>query len=595
MALPLEDYALIGDCETAALVGRNGSIDWLCWPRFDSDACFAALIGTAEHGYWSIAPVGGDVRATRRYLGDTLILETRHETPTGAVTVVDFMPPRGAASDVVRLVRGERGVVTMRVEWCVRFGYGAQVPWVTRADDGALHAVAGPDRVVLRTPVQMRGEGLLSVGEFHVGEGQAMPFVMTYGRSWTPVPAPIDPNAALRSTQTFWSEWIGGCDPHTPPIARRSLLTLKALTYAPSGGIVAAPTTSLPEQLGGSRNWDYRFCWVRDATLTLLALMNAGYFDEARAWRDWLLRAAGGSPKRMQIMYGVGGEARLHEWIADWLPGYENSRPVRIGNAAHGQVQLDVYGELMDALHVSRRGGLGGSPSMWWLQRSLLAHLEQIWTQPDAGIWEVRSPPEQFTYSKLMAWVAVDRAVKSIEEFGLQGPLDDWKRLRRHMHADICANGYDAARNTFVRAYGSRHLDASLLLLPQLGFLEADDPRVLGTIAAVERELLVDGFVLRYRTADIDDGMPPGEGAFLACSFWLADAWALTGRQAEARALFERLCGLANDVGLLAEEYDPVARRLVGNFPQAFSHIALINTAFNLMRGARPAQQRRDA
>jgi GH15 family glucan-1,4-alpha-glucosidase len=587
----LEDYALIGDCETAALVARDGSIDWLCWPRFDSDACFAALLGTPEHGRWRIGPAGG-ARTTRAYRGDTLILETRHENADGAATVIDFMPLRRDGTDLVRIVRGDRGTVRMRMELTLRFGYGAQVPWVTRAGDGTLRAIAGPDMVVLRTPVAVRGEDLSTVAEFSVEAGQTTPFVLSYGPSWREPPAPLDPRRSLVATQGFWTDWIARAGADATDCTRRSLLTLKALTYAPTGGIVAAPTTSLPEALGGTRNWDYRYCWVRDATLTLLALMNAGYYDEAQAWRDWLLRAVAGNPQRMQIMYGLGGESRLRESILDWLPGYEGSKPARIGNAAHAQLQLDVYGELMDALHQSRLGGLTGSEPAWAVQRALIEHLETIWQEPDSGIWEVRSGPERFTYSKLMAWVALDRAIKGIDGFGLDGPRERWTGLRALIHDDICRQGYDAGLGSFVRSYGSGDLDASLLLLPQLGFLPVEDPRVLGTIAAVERELLVDGFVLRYRSADVDDGLPPGEGAFLACSFWLADAYVLCGRVDEARALFDRLVGLANDVGLLAEEYDVHARRLVGNFPQAFSHVALINTAHNLDRATQPAHQR---
>lgn len=487
MPARIEDYALIGDCETAALVSKNGSIDWLCWPRFDSDACFAALLGTPEHGCWQIGPSDSDFVTTRRYRGDTLILETRHENDAGAICVTDFMPLRGTASDVVRIVSGERGQMRVRSDLALRFGYGAQVPWVTRMEDGTLRAIAGPDMVVLRTPVALRGENLRTIAEFTVSAGQSVPFVLTYGRSNESVPSPVDPKASLKATEQFWTEWISRTGDDTATIVRRSLITLKALTYAPTGGIVAAATTSLPEQLGGPRNWDYRYCWVRDATLTLLAMMNAGYFDEAQAWRDWLLRAVAGDPKRMNIMYGLSGEARLNEWTLDWLPGYENSAPVRVGNAAHGQLQIDVYGELMDAMHQARRGGLVGSESAWSVQRALIAHLEKIWDQPDAGIWEVRSGPEQFTYSKLMAWVAIDRAIKGIVEFGLEGPEQRWRDLRDVIHADICAKGFNSARNTFVRSYGGDDLDASLLLLPQLGFLPADDPRVLGTIAAVEK------------------------------------------------------------------------------------------------------------
>ena len=592
MSAPIEDYALIGDCETAALVARDGSIDWLCWPRFDSDACFAALLGDADHGYWRIAPIETPAATRRRYRGNTLILETRFECASGSVTLTDFMPPRGTASDVVRLVRGEHGQVRMRMEMVVRFGYGERVPWVTRSADGAIHAVAGPDLVVLRTPVALRGEALSTVAEFTVSAGQLTPFVLSYAPSWEPPPRALEPAQALDATEHFWTDWIARAESRSPPSTWRSLITLKALTYAPTGGIVAAPTTSLPEQLGGTRNWDYRYCWLRDATLTLLALMNAGYYDEAHSWRDWLLRAVAGSPQRMQIMYGLRGESRLQEWIVEGLPGYEGSAPVRVGNAAHGQLQLDVYGELMDAMHQSRRGGLAGSESAWALQRALMDHLGQSWEQPDAGIWEVRGQSEYFTYSKMMAWVSLDRAIKSIDAFGLEGPRARWSELRDRIHRDICEHGFDRARNTFVRAYGSSELDAALLLLPQIGFLPVDDPRVAGTIAAVERDLLVDGFVLRYRTTHVDDGLPPGEGAFLACSFWLADAYVLLGRRPEAERLFERLAGLANDVGLLAEEYDTRRRRLVGNFPQAFSHIALINTAHNLARGNKPAEQR---
>ena len=597
MPLPIEDYALIGDCETAALVGRDGSIDWLCWPRFDSDACFAALLGDARHGRWLLAPAV-PARVTRRYREDTLILETTFETDEGRVTLVDFMPARGACADLVRIVRGEHGSVPMRMELVLRFGYGALVPWVTHEADESLRAVAGPDMVVLRTPVAVRGRELTSVAEFTVGAGQSVPFVLGYGASWRRPPPALDAGRALEATARFWRDWIGRSElrqPRDAPYAalvRRSLITLKALTYAPTGGIVAAPTTSLPEQLGGVRNWDYRFCWVRDATLTLLALMNAGYYDEARAWRDWFLRAAAGNPERMQIMYGVGGETRMPEWTPPWLPGYEGAAPVRIGNAAHDQLQLDVYGELMDAMHQARRGGLPGSASSWSLQRALVNNLESIWQRPDSGIWEVRSGPEHFTYSKLMAWVALDRAVKGVVEYGLEGPVARWREVRDRIHAEICARGFNTRRNCFVRSYGGEELDASLLLLPQLGFLPTRDPRVRGTVEAVEQDLMVDGFVLRYPTQRVDDGLPPGEGAFLACSFWLADAYAMLGRWDDARALFERLAGLANDVGLLAEEYDPAHRRLVGNFPQAFSHIALISTAGNLSRREHPAEQR---
>ncbi len=594
MAGRIEDYALIGDCETAALVGRDGSIDWLCWPRFDSDACFAALLGDSANGRWKIAPTGEDVRTSWRYRPDTLILETLHETAGGAVRVTDFMPPRGAVSELVRQVAGVRGRVEMACEFVVRFGYGQTVPWVTRLEDGGLSAVAGPDRIVLRTPVALRPEGLTTVAAFTVDAGETVDFTLGYKASHLPPPPPIDPAKALSDTEAYWNDWVGRGDvsgPHADAI-RRSLITLKALTHAPTGGVVAAPTTSLPERLGGTRNWDYRFCWVRDATLTLLSLMNAGYFEEAAAWRDWLLRAAAGSPDQMQIMYGLGGERRLTEWTADWLPGYEGSTPVRIGNAAHDQFQLDVYGEVMDALHQARKGGVAGSEPAWAVQRALVGHVEASWNAPDDGLWEVRGGRGHFTFSKVMAWVAIDRAIKAVEQFGLDGDVERWTELRSRIHADVCARGYDAARNTFVQSYGRGELDASLLLLAELGFLEADDPRFRGTVEAIERELLRDGFLLRYDTAATQDGLPPGEGAFLACSFWLVDAWLMLGRRADAEALFDRLLAVRNDLGLLAEEYDPRNGRLVGNFPQAFSQIGLINAAFNLTRAAKPTEQR---
>jgi len=592
----LEDYALIGDCETAALVGNDGSIDWLCWPRFDSDACFAALIGGDDNGHWKIAPRDKITCVRRQYRDATLILETDFECASGSVKVIDFMPPRGACSDIVRLVQGVRGRVGVCMQLVLRFGYGALVPWVTRLPDGTLRAIAGPDMVVLRTSAPIRGEDLKTVAEFEIAEGEVVPFVLTYGPSHLDPPRPIDVNAALGETETFWSQWISRLDVHGPwrDAIRRSLVTLKALTFAPTGGIVAAPTTSLPEQLGGARNWDYRYCWVRDATLSLLALMNAGFYDEARAWRDWLLRAVAGSPDQMQIMYGLAGERRLSEWEVPWLTGFRDSKPVRVGNAAYRQLQLDIYGELMDALHHARRGGLASNESGWSLQCALLQRLERTWQEPDEGIWEIRGPRQAFTYSKVMAWVAFDRAVKSVEEFGLEGPADRWRQLRDQIHRQVCEKGFDRARNSFVQSYGSAQLDASLLLLPQLGFLPAHDPRVLGTIAAIERTLLHDGFVARYDTGTTVDGLPPGEGTFLACTFWLADAYVLTGRMDDARALFERLLAIRNDVGLLAEEYDVHEKCLVGNFPQAFSHVALINSALNLQQIKPPAEQRAD-
>jgi len=593
MSTPLEDYALIGDCETAALVSRHGSIDWLCWPRFDSGACFAALVGTPEHGRWLITAAQPDARISREYRPNTLILETHFETSSGKATVVDFMPPRGRNSDVVRMVCGDRGAGTMTTELVLRFDYGRAIPWVQRLSPTTLRAVSGPDMVILHTPVPLRGVDLTTVGEFTVEAGQCIPFVLTHGPSHLPAPDAIDAGHSLATTERFWRQW---CERREPDgewgdIVTRSLITLKALTYAPTGGLVAAPTTSLPECLGGTRNWDYRFCWLRDATLTLLALMNAGYYDEAKAWRDWLLRAAAGAPSQLQVLYGVAGERLLPEIELTWLPGYEGSKPVRIGNAAHGQLQLDVFGEVMDALYQAKRGGLAGRDSDRAFQHALLEHLCDVWGRADEGIWEVRGSPQHFTFSRVMAWVALDRGIKLLESDGGEG-IDRWRAVRQQIHDEVCERAFDRERGTFTQSYESKELDASLLLLPTVGFLAPDDPRITGTIAAIERDLLVDGFVLRYQTGRADDGLPPGEGAFLACSFWLADAYCLTGRMDDARALFDRLLGLRTDLGLLAEEYDTAARRLVGNFPQAFSHVALVNTAHNLMHARKPAQQR---
>jgi GH15 family glucan-1,4-alpha-glucosidase len=597
MASRIEDYALIGDCETAALVSKDGCIDWLCWPRFDADACFAALLGNANNGRWRIAPTEDvNLRITRRYRPNTLILETEFTTADGEVLLIDFMPLRGrrASSNLVRLVVGKRGTVPMRSELIVRFGHGGSVPWVMRTETGELQAIAGPDMLVLRTPIELRGERMTTVGDLTVSAGEQIPFVLTYVSSHLPLPEPVDADDALRSTEQFWQSWASTCPnigQHTE-IVTRSLITLKALTYAPTGGIVAAPTTSLPEQLGGSRNWDYRFCWLRDATLTLLALMNAGYYDEARAWRDWLFRAAAGSPEQVQIMYGVAGERWLGEREVPWLDGYENAKPVRIGNAAADQLQLDVFGEIMDALHQARVGGLQVSAAGWAFQRALLAHLETVWRAPDEGIWEVRGARQHFTYSKVMAWVAFDRAIKTVEMFGADGPVDRWRRLRAEIHEDVCRRAFNTNLGAFAQAYDSDLLDASALLIPTVGFLPPDDVRVVGTVKAIEQKLMRGGFVLRYDSAATKDGLPPGEGAFLPCSFWLADAYVLTGRRADAQRLFERLVGLCNDVGLLAEEYDTEKQRLVGNFPQAFSHIALVNTAHNLDRSEKPCEQR---
>lgn len=595
MAHPIEDYALIGNCETAALVARDGSIDWLCWPRFDGGACFAALLGTPEHGRWQIAPVDPKAQITRCYRDDTLVLETEFTTGDGAVTVIDFMPPSDKASEVVRIVMGQRGQVEMSCELVLRFDYGSLVPWVTCLEDGALRAIAGPDMTVLRTPVELRGENLRTVGKFVVSEGEKVPFVLSYGRSYLDAPPdPIDPIAALSETEVFWRNWVAGSretGKWSAPV-RRSLITLKALTYRPTGGIVAAPTTSLPEQLGGTRNWDYRYCWLRDATFTLLSLMNGGFYQAARDWREWLLRAVAGSPQQLQIMYGIEGERRLTELELPWLPGYQGAKPVRIGNAASNQLQLDVYGEVMDAVYQGHRGGLGTLGAAWDLQRATLDHLGEIWREPDDGIWEVRGGRQHFTYSKVMAWVAFDRAVKLAEEFGLEGPIARWKALRQEIHDDVCRKAFNPDIGAFTQHYGADSLDASVLLMPLVGFLPASDSRVRGTVAAIERGLMVDGFVMRYDTHGGKDGLPPGEGAFLPCSFWFVDNLVLLGRIREAERLFKRLCGLCNDIGLLAEEYDPHAKRLVGNFPQAFSHIAMVNSAHNLVLTDNALKQR---
>ena len=599
-ALPIEDYALIGDCTTGALVGRNGSIDWLCWPRFDSGACFAALLGTPEHGAWQIAPEDPAPRIRRAYRNGGMVLDTIFETAGGAVCLTDFMAINAPTSAVVRIVRGLRGQVPMHMNLRLRFDYGISVPWVTRLPDHCgIIAIVGPDMAVLRGGVPLHGQDMATVASFEVAEGQAVAFVMSHGPSHLPPPAPLDAEAELVKAEKFWADWTGRAKlpehrSYGEPL-RRSLVTLKALTYAPTGGIVAAPTTSLPEQLGGTRNWDYRFCWLRDATLTLVALMQAGYYDEAQAWRDWLHRSIAGSPEQIQIMYGLSGERRLDEWEVSWLPGYQGAAPVRVGNGAAGQIQLDVYGEVMDALHQARRSGLNTPPATWALQRGIIDHLEQVWEEADEGMWEVRGGRQKFTLSKVMAWVALDRAVRDAERLQLPAPLRQWQALRDTIHETVCREGYDAERNCFVQSFGSRSLDAGLLLLPLVGFLPPEDPRISGTVAAIERDLVEDGFVLRYRTdTQSPDGMPPGEGAFLPCSFWLADNLKLQNREAEARALFERLLALRNDVGLLAEEYDPKAKRMVGNFPQAFSHVALIGTAMNL-RDNGPAQIRAGA
>ena len=585
MAL-IEDYALIGDLQTGALVSRYGAVDWLCFPRFDSGALFAALLGTTENGHWTIQPQGEFRPLSRRYRNDTLVLESELETDTGVVRLIDFMPPRETNPDLVRIVEGVRGRVDMRMELALRFDYGSIVPWV-RTLENTLVAIAGPDAVLLRTPIEHEGRDLRTYAEFSVPEGDRVPFVLRWFPSDQAPPEPIEPEKALEDTVAFWEEWAAVCkfEGRWHDAVHRSLLTLKALTFAPTGGIVAAPTTSLPEWIGGVRNWDYRFCWLRDATLTLLALIRGGYVDEAGAWRDWLLRAIAGSPDDLQIMYGVAGERRLTEIELAWLDGYEGSRPVRIGNGASGQRQLDVYGEVVDALYQARRQGLAPSDDAWRLTCRLIDWLESGWQEPDEGIWEVRGPRRHFTHSKVMAWVAFDRAIKMVERIGRDGPVDRWKSIRREIRRDVLEKGYDADRGTFVQFFGSDRLDASCLLIPLVGFLPATDERVVGTVRAIEQDLVRGGFVERYRAdeenADVD-GLPPGEGVFLPCSFWLAAVLHQQGRCDEAVALYDRLLALRNDVGLISEEYDPERGRLVGNFPQAFTHIGIVETAFTL-------------
>ena len=597
MSSRIEDYAVIGDTMSAALVGKDGSIDWLCLPRFDSRACFAALLGVPDHGRWLIAPSGAQVHSERHYRADSLVLETTYTTAEGVVRVTDCMPIREDNPRVVRDVEGVSGSVAMRMELVVRFDYGSVVPWV-RTSEGLLHAVAGPDALVLATPIETRGEGATTVADFFVAAGDRVPFTLTWHASHLPAPESCDPEKSIRRTDAWWREWASRCEDTGPDrdAIVRSSITLKALTYAPTGGIVAAVTTSLPEVIGGERNWDYRFCWLRDSTFTLYALMHGGYREEAAAWRDWLLRAVAGDPSKLQIMYGVAGERRLDERMIEELPGYEGSRPVRIGNAAAGQLQLDVRGEVADSLHQARRLGLSSDAAMWSFERMLFDWLEAHWDLPDNGLWEVRGPARKFTHSKVMTWVAFDRAIKAVEHQGLEGPVERWRELRATIHADVCAHGFDREMNSFTQSYGATIVDASLLLIPAVGFLPATDPRVLGTIAAIERDLLRDGFVARYptSTATNTDGLEGQEGAFLACSFWLVDAYAMCGRLDDARALFERLLAIRNDVGLLAEEYDPIAGRLLGNFPQAFSHVALINSARNLDTARGPAHQRRN-
>ncbi|MCW2912079.1 MAG: hypothetical protein JWN52_147 [Actinomycetia bacterium] len=589
----IEDYALIGDMQSAALVCRDGSIDWLCFPRFDSAACFAALLGDEENGHWRIAPSNvNPMSSRRRYRGETLILETEWETPTGVVRVIDFMPHRGEAPDIVRIVEGVSGEVPMRFELRLRFDYGHIIPWM-HAVDGQLAGIAGPDSVWVRGPIKLEGENFAHTAEFTVRAGDRVPFVLTWHPSHLSSPEPIDPLLALVETEHLWLEWVRLCTYHGQwrDAVIRSLITLKALTYAPTGGIVAAPTTSLPEVIGGVRNWDYRYCWLRDATMTLEALLRSDYSSEAYAWRQWLIRAVAGSPDDIQIMYGVGGERRLDEWEVDWLPGYGGSKPVRVGNGAARQLQLDVPGEVMDSLYLAECSGLKSEPHVWSMQMALLKYLESRWSRPDEGLWEVRGASRHFVHSKVMCWVAYDRGVRMVEEFGRPGPVEHWRRIRDQIHQEVCDKGYDPVRMTFTQSYGSAELDASLLLIPQVGFLPPEDPRIVGTIEAVQRELSEDGFIRRYPTSqgEASDGLVGEEGAFLACSFWMADALRLIGREEESRELFERLLSLRNDVGLLAEEYDPRLKRQVGNFPQAFTHVPLIRTAYDLDRHDGPS------
>ena len=593
----IEDYAFLSDTQTCALVSREGSVDWLCFPRFDSGACFAALLGDQENGRWAFTPDQEVVTRRRRYRDGTLILETEIETASGGVRLIDFMPPRGKAPDIVRIIEGIRGRTTLHMELIIRFDYGHVVPWVRKIDD-TLQAIAGPDAVVLRTPVKTYGEDLRTIAEFTVNEGDRVPFVLTWFPSHEQAPPVVNPEHALTDTEAYWAEWAGGCRSygawHEPVI--RSLITLKGLTYAPTGGIVAAATTSLPEEIGGVRNWDYRYCWLRDATFTLMALMDAGYIDEARAWREWLLRAVAGSPSQMQIMYGVRGERRLQEYELPWLNGYEHSRPVRVGNAASQQFQLDVYGELMGTLYRAERAGLKASRNAFRLMVALARFVETNWEKADHGIWEIRGEPQHFTHSKIMAWVAFDRAIKLVEECHCEAQehVERWRQIRDHVHQQVCTRGWNEKKKAFAQVYDGEELDASLLVIPLVGFLPASDPRVRSTVEAIERELMSDGFVLRYRSrVSKVDGLPGGEGVFLLCTFWLVNCLHLMGRKQDARALFERLLALRNDVGLLSEEYDAREERMLGNFPQAFSHVAIVTTA-RILSGQLDPESRTD-
>lgn len=594
MPARIEDYALVGDCLTAALISRDGSVDWLCWPAFDSEACFAALLGSPDNGRWKLAPRDAVRERSWSYRGETLVLETRYVCDEGEVLVTDFMPPRGVASDLVRLVTGLKGRVAMAMELVLRFNSGSAIPWVRRLEDQTLLAIAGPDMVVLRTPVELRGEDMRTVAKFEVAAGETVPFVLTYEKSWRDVPQPIDVHQALADTEEFWTEWSSRnrYDGKHRALVQRSLITLKALTYAPTGGIVAAATTSLPEKLKGARNWDYRYCWLRDATFTLFALMNSGYTAEARAWNGWLLRSVAGSPADMQIMYSITGRRRLLEWEAGWLAGYEGAQPVRFGNAAHAQLQLDVYGELMDTFYQARKANIELDEETWQVELELLRHLAEVWSEPDNGIWERRGERRHYVFSKVMCWVAFDRGIKGAEAYGFEAPLQRWRELRDAIHAEICARGFNEQAGSFVEAYGSQLLDASLLLLPAVGFLPADDPRIAGTIAAIERHMMRDGFVLRHDPREVrPDEVEPIEGAFLACTLWLADAHVMRGDIDKARELFRRVAGVASDLGLIAEEYDTFARRQTGNFPQALTHIALVNTAHNIYDALHPSKK----
>ncbi|HET7127861.1 MAG TPA: glycoside hydrolase family 15 protein [Gaiellaceae bacterium] len=598
MAERIEDYALLSDLQTAALVGRSGSVDWLTFPRFDSSSCFTALLGGREHGRWSIAPRSGGPATQRRYRPDTLILESEWKVQGGRVRVIDFMPPRETKPDIVRIVEGLEGSVRMRTELVIRLDYGSVVPWVRRLDAQSLLALGGPDGLLLRTPVELHPEDKTHVADFTVKAGERVPFVLTWFPSNEKLPKPVDAEQALDETESYWHEWLSACqyEGDYRDAVHTSLIVLKALTYRPTGGIVAAPTTSLPERVGGGRNWDYRYCWLRDATFTLYALMNAGFKKEAAAWRDWLLRSVAGDPANAQIMYGIGGQRRIPEYEVDWLPGYAGSRPVRIGNAAAEQFQLDVYGEVMDVLHQARLQDIGPDQHAWSLQQMLLEFLEGAWDQPDEGIWEVRGGRRNFTHSKVLAWVAFDRGVQTVERLGLDGPVDRWRQLCAEIHEEVCREGFNVELNSFTQSYGSSDLDASTLLIPLLGFLPPDDPRVVGTIDAIQRDLTRDGFVERYKTQDRNDvdGLVGREGVFLPCSFWLVDALLMLERDDEARQLFDKLLAVSNDLGLLAEEYDPVAKRQLGNFPQAFTHVGLVNSAYNLSHHAGPMHQRTD-